>query len=150
MASIRHRVGAFVLDMLLLWTLQTVWSGAPLWLIAFVLPYYPNPDLVRVFWVLPIMLYILWAVYFPIFWAASGQTPGMKSFTIKVVRTDGAALSIPRAALRLVGFAVSGAALFLGFIWAMFDAKKQGWHDKMADTQVVRVAGINPVTYQDY
>ncbi|WP_171497607.1 RDD family protein, partial [Acinetobacter ursingii] len=26
----------------------------------------------------------------------------------------------------------------LGFIWIAFDSKKQGWHDKMAKTVVVK------------
>ena len=28
--------------------------------------------------------------------------------------------------------------LLLGFIWVAFDAKKQGWHDKLAGTLVVK------------
>jgi uncharacterized RDD family membrane protein YckC len=29
--------------------------------------------------------------------------------------------------------------LGIGFIWILFDARKQGWHDKMANTVVVKV-----------
>jgi uncharacterized RDD family membrane protein YckC len=29
-------------------------------------------------------------------------------------------------------------AFFLGFIWIGLDARKQGWHDKLAGTVVVR------------
>jgi uncharacterized RDD family membrane protein YckC len=27
----------------------------------------------------------------------------------------------------------------IGFIWAAFDPNKQGWHDKIASTYVIRV-----------
>jgi len=33
---------------------------------------------------------------------------------------------------------VSMIPLFLGMIWVAFDARKQGWHDKLAGTVVVR------------
>jgi len=29
-------------------------------------------------------------------------------------------------------------ALFLGFFWIIWDKKKQGWHDKIAGTLVVK------------
>jgi uncharacterized RDD family membrane protein YckC len=34
--------------------------------------------------------------------------------------------------------------LCLGFIWVAFDRKKQGWHDKIARTVVVRVKDRGP------
>jgi uncharacterized RDD family membrane protein YckC len=33
---------------------------------------------------------------------------------------------------------ISGVALDIGFIWVAFDPRKQGWHDKIASTFVVR------------
>jgi uncharacterized RDD family membrane protein YckC len=30
---------------------------------------------------------------------------------------------------------------FLGFIWVAFDKRKQGWHDKIAGTVVIREDG---------
>jgi uncharacterized RDD family membrane protein YckC len=40
--------------------------------------------------------------------------------------------------LRYVGLIISIVIFFLGVIWAGFDRRKQGWHDKMAGTVVVR------------
>ena len=37
-----------------------------------------------------------------------------------------------------MGLLISIAIFFLGVIWAGFDRRKQGWHDKMAGTVVVR------------
>ncbi|NJN80896.1 MAG: RDD family protein [Caldilineaceae bacterium] len=43
------------------------------------------------------------------------------------------------AIVRYFGYLLSGAALSLGFIWISLDSKRQGWHDKMANTYVVSV-----------
>ena len=39
---------------------------------------------------------------------------------------------------RYLGYYVSTIPLMLGFLWVAFDARKQGWHDKMANTVVIR------------
>jgi hypothetical protein len=57
---------------------------------------------------------------------------------IKVVGKDGLPISSGKALLRYVGYIVSGAVLSIGFLWAAFDRKRQGWHDKMAGTYVIR------------
>jgi len=43
-----------------------------------------------------------------------------------------------RLALRYLGYYVSTIVLFLGFFWVAWDKKKQGWHDKMARTVVIK------------
>lgn len=78
-------------------------------------------------------------VYFVAFWMWRGQTPGMIIFNMRVVRAaDGGTIDIGRALLRYVGLIISFIVLLLGVIWVAFDARKQGWHDKMAGTFVVR------------
>ena len=42
---------------------------------------------------------------------------------------------------RYLGYYVSILALGLGFLWIAFDKRKQGWHDKLAGTVVVRKPG---------
>ncbi len=81
---------------------------------------------------------IVGIVYIIYFWTSSGQTPGKKMMGLKVVTTDGGKLSTGGAIIRLVGYAISGAILYLGFIWILFDKDKQGWHDKIAKTYVVK------------
>jgi len=83
---------------------------------------------------------LLQAVYFTYFWSAAGkgQTLGSRALNIRVVKTDGSYLDYPGAFLRYIGFVVSCVAFFLGVIWAAFDAQKQGWHDKIAGTYVVK------------
>jgi uncharacterized RDD family membrane protein YckC len=83
---------------------------------------------------------LLQAAYFTYFWSAAGkgQTLGSRALNIRVVKTDGSHLDYFGAFLRYIGFVISCAVFFLGVIWAAFDAQKQGWHDKIAGTYVVK------------
>ena len=83
---------------------------------------------------------LLQAAYFTFFWSArgNGQTPGMRALNIRVVKTDGTQLDLVGSFVRFIGFCISVAAFFLGVIWAAFDGQKQGWHDKIAGTYVIR------------
>jgi uncharacterized RDD family membrane protein YckC len=78
--------------------------------------------------------------YFVYFWSASGggQTVGMRALKIKVVKTDGSQLDYGGAVIRYIGLIISFLVIFIGVIWVAFDANKQGWHDKIASTYVVR------------
>jgi uncharacterized RDD family membrane protein YckC len=77
--------------------------------------------------------------YVVAFWTWRGQTPGKMLLNIKVIRTDGSNISLGYAILRYLGYLISGFVLGLGFLWIAFDARKQGWHDKIADTYVVKL-----------
>jgi uncharacterized RDD family membrane protein YckC len=78
--------------------------------------------------------------YYLYFWTSygGGQTLGMRALNIKVIRTDGTQLDLVGGLLRYVGLIVSFAVVFIGVIWVAFDSQKQGWHDKIARTYVVR------------
>lgn len=71
---------------------------------------------------------------------AYGLTPGKWMLGIRVVKRDtGLAAGFWRMALRqIIGQFVSAILCYLGFIWALVDADKQGWHDKIAKTLVIR------------
>lgn len=78
-------------------------------------------------------------LYWVGFWAWRGQTPGMIPFNMRILMADdGTKVDVVRALLRYVGMIISFAILFLGIIWVGFDRRKQGWHDKIAGTVVVR------------
>ncbi len=77
--------------------------------------------------------------YFTYFHGITGRTPGKMLLGLQVVSTDGTPISFGTAFLRAVGYLISS-LLFtfpFGFIWAAFDKKKQGWHDKIAGTVVI-------------
>ncbi|HET8776027.1 MAG TPA: RDD family protein [Candidatus Limnocylindria bacterium] len=76
------------------------------------------------------------------FWSLRGQTPGMIPFNLRVVRaSDGSRPDWVVSLLRYVGLIISFAVIFIGVIWVAFDGRKQGWHDKIAGTVVVRDRG---------
>ncbi len=78
------------------------------------------------------------AMYTIGFWYAVGATPGKMALGLQVVREDGSPLGLGACFLRYVGYIVSGLALGLGFLWIIWDPKKQGWSDKIAGTLVVK------------
>jgi uncharacterized RDD family membrane protein YckC len=82
---------------------------------------------------------LLSAAYFVGFWVVRGQTPGMMLFGLRVVRAeDGTRLDIVTAVIRYLMLLISFALLFLGVIAVAVDRHKQGWHDRLVRTVVVR------------
>ena len=79
------------------------------------------------------------AFYFIYFHALTGQTVGKLALGLKVVNRDGGAIGFGRATVRYFGSLISLLFAGLGFAWIAFDGRKQGWHDKMAGSFVVRV-----------
>jgi uncharacterized RDD family membrane protein YckC len=75
--------------------------------------------------------------YFTYFHGATGRTPGKMLLGLQVLSADGTPISYSIAFLRAVGYLVSGVLFNIGFIWAAFDKRKQGWHDKIAGTVVI-------------
>ncbi len=63
----------------------------------------------------------------------------MRPWRLRVVRADGAAVDLRRAALRFVVALVSLAACGLGFFWCLVDRDRRAWHDIAAGTLLVRL-----------
>lgn len=84
-------------------------------------------------------LFIFSVIYYVGFWTNEGQTMGNTIIGLKVIRTDGSRLSVGQALLRYIGYIISASLFSIGFVWAAFDSKRQGWHDKLAGTLVVYV-----------
>jgi len=83
-------------------------------------------------WLLP-------AVAVVAFWMARQATPGKMLISARIVdaRTGGKP-STGQAILRYLGYFVSTIPFGLGLLWVGLDPRKQGWHDKIAGTVVVR------------
>lgn len=85
------------------------------------------------------ILHLVMAAAVVWFWVKKGATPGKMLFGLQVRDAKtGQFISVPRALLRYFSYLISYLILCLGFIWAGFDKKKQGWHDKIAKTVVVK------------
>ena len=73
------------------------------------------------------------------FWFYKSATPGKMAFNLIIVdaRTGGKPTA-GQFILRYLGYFISFIPLGLGILWIAFDKKKQGWHDKIAGTIVVK------------
>jgi len=85
------------------------------------------------------------AVYFVACWANGGQTLGYRALGLKLVRTDGSQPGVGSAIARCLGIMICLIMLIpgvipgaLGFLWMLWDDRKQALHDKMGDTLVVK------------
>lgn len=85
--------------------------------------------------------YVLPAVAVIMFWIYKSATPGKMLFGIYIVDAKtGGKPTAGQLVGRYAGYYVSMLGIFLGFLWVAFDARKQGWHDKLAGTVVVKKA----------
>jgi len=73
------------------------------------------------------------------FWVVKGATPGKMIMGLIIVdaRTLERA-STTRLLVRYLSYFISMLPLFLGIFWVAFDKRKQGWHDKIAGTLVIK------------
>jgi uncharacterized RDD family membrane protein YckC len=67
-----------------------------------------------------------------------GQTIGKMLMGIRVVKLSGEPLQATDAILRYLGTYLNSAIFMLGWLWAAWDENRQGWHDKIANTIVVK------------
>lgn len=97
-------------------------------------------------WVLPAIAVIA-------FWITKQATPGKMAVSAKIVD---AATGRPASPAQLVGryfaYFVSMLPLFMGVVWVAFDKRKQGWHDKLAGTVVIKKinTGPEPVSFNNF
>ena len=96
-----------------------------------------DPAINIIIWLFGAVLSISYAVFFT---GYCGQTPGKMALRIKVIRTDGSPVSYGRAVLReVLGKFISSILLGIGYLMVAFDNRKQGLHDKIADTYVIKL-----------
>ena len=100
--------------------------------------YWTSPKIIKgpadfvISWLLPALAILgCWA-----YWQA---TPGKMAISARIV--DASTGGIPTAGQyigRYLAYFLATLPLCLGLIWVAFDPRKQGWHDKLANTVVVR------------
>jgi uncharacterized RDD family membrane protein YckC len=79
--------------------------------------------------------FIVGGAYFTYFHGKTGQTPGNAVLGIKVVDVRdniGQPIGYGRALVRWLVSIVSAIVFLLGYLWMLWDPKKQTWHDKAA------------------
>lgn len=83
---------------------------------------------------------LIGAAYFIVCWHQLQGSLGHLAVGARVRDASGYGdLTWLQCAVRYLGCLAAWLPIGFGFIWAAFDARKQGWHDKIASTVVVRV-----------
>jgi uncharacterized RDD family membrane protein YckC len=90
-----------------------------------------------------LLLYVIGLVaqvgYWIYFWGTSGATLGMRLLHLRLVDADtGGPIGYARATVRFLMSIVNSWACYIGWIWVAFDPRKQGWHDKVANSVVLQ------------
>ncbi|MGA2854892.1 MAG: RDD family protein, partial [Verrucomicrobiota bacterium] len=130
-AGFWERMGAAFLDIVVVGIITGIAHGPLGFLVLFV----SGP---------PVFLIIALA-YFAGLWAWKGTTIGGIVLKLHVVRCDGQPVNFLAALVRGLAAALSVFVFFLGFLWIAWDHDKQGWHDKIAGTIVVRLPRSLPL-----
>jgi uncharacterized RDD family membrane protein YckC len=79
------------------------------------------------------------AIAILIFWTKKRATPGKIVVCARIADAKtGENPTIVQMIVRYVAYYLSALPIGLGFLWIAFDKRKQGWHDKLAGTVVVR------------
>lgn len=141
------RVGATIIDSIIVLFITT-----PLLVAIYGWSYFADPDSpfisgpadFLISWVMPAVGVIL-------FWLYKQATPGKMAVAARVVDArTGNPISVGQAVGRYLAYFVATLPLFLGLIWVAFDPRKQGWHDKLAGTVVIRPQdrGPEPVRFE--
>lgn len=74
-----------------------------------------------------------------VFWIYRQATPGKMAISAKIVdATTGQPASVAQLIGRYLAYFVAMLPLFVGVVWVAFDKRKQGWHDKLAGTVVIK------------
>lgn len=100
--------------------------------------YFMSEAFISGFWDV-VLSYIFPAIATILFWIYRGATPGKMAFKISIVDArNGGKPSTGQLIGRYFGYYVSILTLMIGYIWVGIDKKKQGFHDKLSKTVVVR------------
>lgn len=127
------RVGAALIDSVLVFVII-----APILHAIYGSQYWTNEAFIKgpadllLSWIFPIIAVL-------IFWFTRQATPGKMAISAKIVDAEtGGKPSTGQFIGRYLGYFVAMLPLGLGLLWVAFDSKKQGWHDKLARTVVVK------------
>jgi uncharacterized RDD family membrane protein YckC len=79
---------------------------------------------------------IVFGAYLIGFWWLAGQTPGMRILGIEVRASDGKPVEPVRGLVRVGGMILAAIPLFAGYLPILYSERRQGLHDKLANTVV--------------
>ena len=86
--------------------------------------------------------FLFYALYFFLFTTCAEATPGMQLLCLTTVRLDGTVPDTRQLLWRSFGYALAGATLMLGFVWALWDEDHFTWQDRISQTYITGAAPV--------
>jgi len=126
-----RRLGAMAYDTLLLLALLMMLSYPYVWLTGGAKPSLLVKTLYQIY------LLTICFLFYGGFWVRGGQTLGMRTWRIKLVRNDGGPITWTIALKRFFSALFSLLCLGLGFLWVLYDRDKLAWHDRLSGTRLI-------------
>ena len=93
----------------------------------------------------PLSFMMITVAYYTAMWTWKGTTVGGIVCGLKVVRLDGQPVTWVVMLVRSLAAWFGVAVMFLGFLWIAWDPERQGWHDRIAGTVVVKLPRGTPL-----
>lgn len=135
-SSFKRRLAAFLIDSVIVWVVFLVLVFS---IFRIFVPITDNTPTTSQGIAMFLLFVALSWIYPIVFVGAFQKTIGMHLLKIKVLREDGSRVSYLRAFVReLVSRFLAAFTLGIAWLWIIWDSKKQGWHDKIAKTFVVK------------
>ena len=133
------RLVAAMIDMIIVLVMQLV-LGAALGFTGTIILGVDSAAAINLFILVELFTYALSFAYYIAFTGYCGQTPGKMALRLKVIRCNGENISYGRAAFREIPAKfIAGILLCIGYLMIAFDSQKQGLHDHMAKTYVIKL-----------
>jgi uncharacterized RDD family membrane protein YckC len=134
-ASVWARVGAVLIDGLILWGVQMAIQVA--YTRTGALRTSDFSTLTQQYIILQLVSLVTSATYQVSFVYQFGGTPGKLALGCRIVTADGAKLSLNRAIGRYFASMLSVFTLGIGYLMAAFDEERRTLHDRICDTRVI-------------
>ena len=151
LAGVPSRLGAVLIDGLLpllvylpsaAFGASVAWNGME-----------PTPGVLSTLGLIAVLTYVALMGYmaYALVQLGQGRSPGKKLLGLRVIYLEtGRPAGFWRMMLReVIGKWVSAVVLYLGFFWAIWDEKHQGWHDKIAKTVVVHEDAAGQTVHEE-
>lgn len=101
----------------------------------------------RRWWMNSVLQFAVYFIMSAVCWHFWSATPGQMITRIKMAdAVTEKPISSKQIALRILGYCVVICSGMIGFFWAGFDKRHQGWHDKMAGTVLLHT----PLSFSEF
>lgn len=128
------RVAAYIIDGLLILVITV-----PILISIYGVDYYAASSFVFAGYADFFVSFVLPAIAIILFWIYKQATPGKMAIAARIVDArTGEKPSTGQCIGRYFAYIPSVLVLGIGFLWVAFDNRKQGWHDKLAGTVVIK------------